>query len=107
MPFLHALGEMPRFSCHLKELLKHKKGMSDLSKVWLNEECLAILYKGYPPKRDDPGAFVVPCMVKDLDFDNALDDLGASINVMPSFVVATFEAYFFVYPSCRWVHSVP
>lgn len=25
MPFLHVLGEMPKFSCHLKELLKHKR----------------------------------------------------------------------------------
>lgn len=34
----------------------------------------------------DSSAFVVPYMVKDLDFDNALDDIGASVSIMPSFV---------------------
>lgn len=29
---------------------------------------------------------MVPCTVKDINFDNALVDLGASINVMTSFV---------------------
>ncbi|XP_019188811.1 PREDICTED: uncharacterized protein LOC109183051 [Ipomoea nil] len=60
MPFLHALGEMPKFARNLKELLKHKKGLSGVSKVCLNEEYSTILHKGCPQKMGDPGAFVVP-----------------------------------------------
>ncbi|XP_019181656.1 PREDICTED: uncharacterized protein LOC109176714 [Ipomoea nil] len=50
------------------------------------KECSAVLDKGCPRKKGDPGAFIVPCAVKDLTFDNALVDLGSSINVMPSFM---------------------
>lgn len=54
MSFLHALGEMPKFSLYLKE---HKRKLDDVSKVVLNEECCAVLQKEYPPKLGDPGTF--------------------------------------------------
>lgn len=85
-PFLHALGGIPRYASHFKKLLKHKKVLKDMIKAYLTEECSTILDKGYPRKVGDPEAFVVPCMVKDLDFDNAMADLGASVSIMPSFV---------------------
>nr|GMD79801.1 uncharacterized protein LOC109176714 [Ipomoea batatas] len=43
----------------------------------------------------DPGAFVVPCMVKDLDFDNALVGLEALIGIVLLFV---FDRLLFVGP---------
>ncbi|GJY51987.1 hypothetical protein Tco_0442834 [Tanacetum coccineum] len=36
-----------------------------------------------PPMEQDPGSFILPCSIGKLDFNNALADLGASINVMP------------------------
>nr|GMD28170.1 uncharacterized protein LOC109183051 [Ipomoea batatas] len=65
--------EMPKFSLYLKE---HKRKLDDVSKVVLNEECCAVLQKEYPPKLGDPGTFCGALYV----------DLGASINVMTSFV---------------------
>ena len=31
----------------------------------------------------DPGSFTIPCLIGSLNVNNALADLGASINVMP------------------------
>ncbi|KAG8493104.1 hypothetical protein CXB51_010649 [Gossypium anomalum] len=36
-----------------------------------------------PNKLKDPGSFTIPCLIGSLDVNNALADLGASINVMP------------------------
>ncbi|GJT74172.1 hypothetical protein Tco_1040897 [Tanacetum coccineum] len=36
-----------------------------------------------PPKEEDLGSFILPCSIGRLDFNNALADLGASINIMP------------------------
>src|SRR5215471_13755696 len=36
-----------------------------------------------PQKCKDPGTFTIPCTIGSSRFDNALIDLGASINVMP------------------------
>ncbi|XP_019181797.1 PREDICTED: uncharacterized protein LOC109176857 [Ipomoea nil] len=86
MPFLRTLRELPRLTCHLKELVKHKEEIHNESRAHLSVECSAALERGCPKKKGDPGAFVVPCTVKELFFENALADLGASINVMPSCV---------------------
>ncbi|GKA00373.1 mitochondrial proton/calcium exchanger protein-like protein isoform X1 [Tanacetum coccineum] len=36
-----------------------------------------------PRKEKDPGSFTLPCYINNICFDNALVDLGASVNVMP------------------------
>ncbi|GJY85482.1 homeodomain-like protein, partial [Tanacetum coccineum] len=36
-----------------------------------------------PQKEKDPGSFTLPCYINNVCFDNALVDLGASVNVMP------------------------
>ncbi|GKE13121.1 hypothetical protein Tco_1416672 [Tanacetum coccineum] len=36
-----------------------------------------------PQKEKDPGSFTLPCFINNICFDNALVDLGASVNVMP------------------------
>ncbi|GJZ19059.1 hypothetical protein Tco_0555649 [Tanacetum coccineum] len=36
-----------------------------------------------PRKEKDPGSFTLPCFINNVCFDNALIDLGVSVNVMP------------------------
>ncbi|XP_048232878.1 uncharacterized protein LOC125370630 [Ricinus communis] len=52
--------------------------------VTLNEECSAILQNNLPVKRCDPRSFIVSYIIGDLQFSNALADLGASINLIAS-----------------------
>ncbi|XP_060177999.1 uncharacterized protein LOC132607932 [Lycium barbarum] len=45
--------------------------------------CSAIFTKTLVQKKEDPGAFTIPCTVGKNKFAKALCDLGASINLMP------------------------
>ena len=47
------------------------------------QHCSAIATRSLIQKREDPGAFIIPCIVGSLHFAKALYDLGASINLMP------------------------
>ncbi|GJY74080.1 putative nucleotidyltransferase, ribonuclease H [Tanacetum coccineum] len=49
----------------------------------MNERCLALLLNKMPSKEKYPGSFTIPCQVSNLQIDNALAYLGASISLMP------------------------
>ncbi|KAK5839600.1 hypothetical protein PVK06_008408 [Gossypium arboreum] len=74
---------MPNAMKFLKELLANKQKLDEASHVKLNVVCSAILQNKLPNKLKDPGSFTIPCLIVSLDVNNALADLGASINVMP------------------------
>lgn len=48
MPFIDALGEMPRYAKFLKDLLSNMKKLVESETVVLGEECSAILHKNVP-----------------------------------------------------------
>ncbi|KAK5771712.1 hypothetical protein PVK06_047952 [Gossypium arboreum] len=74
---------MPNAVKFLKELLTNKRKLDEASHVELNAICSAILQNKLANKLKDPGSFTIPCLIGSLDVNNALADLGASINVMP------------------------
>ena len=45
------------------------------------QHCIAL--RSFVQKKEDPGAFTIPCIVGSIYFVKALCDLGASINLMP------------------------
>ena len=47
------------------------------------QHCSAIATRSLVQKKEDLGAFTIPCTVESLHFAKALCDLGASINIMP------------------------
>ena len=47
------------------------------------KNCSAIATRSVVQKKEDPGAFTIPCTVGSLHFGKTLCDLGASINLMP------------------------
>ncbi|GJY37577.1 reverse transcriptase domain-containing protein, partial [Tanacetum coccineum] len=81
--FADALLLMPRFAPTIKSLLMNKEKLLELAKIPLNENCLAMLLKKLPEKLGDPSKFLIPCNFPGMDVCHALDDLGASINLMP------------------------
>ena len=46
------------------------------------QHCSAIATRSLVQKKEDPGAFTIPCTIELLDFAKALCDLGTSINLM-------------------------
>ncbi|GJR24962.1 hypothetical protein Tco_0973489 [Tanacetum coccineum] len=70
----------------LKEQNEAIKGLEAKSTVRLNARFSAVLQNQQPAKEKDPGSFILPCLIGNLNASNALDDLGASIRVMPFFM---------------------
>ncbi|XP_061358546.1 uncharacterized protein LOC133307252 [Gastrolobium bilobum] len=85
--FTEALENMPNYAKFMKDLLSRKRKLQECETVTLTEECSAIIQKKLPPKLKDPGRFSIPCNIGNMEVKNVLCDLGASINVMPLFMM--------------------
>ncbi|GJS12681.1 reverse transcriptase domain-containing protein [Tanacetum coccineum] len=78
-----ALVEMPKFNKWLSGLLRNKEKLEEIAITTVNAECSAIIMNKVPEKLEDPGKFLIPCALQELDRTNALADSGASINLLP------------------------
>ncbi|GKF05389.1 hypothetical protein Tco_0036057 [Tanacetum coccineum] len=78
-----ALIEMPKFNKWLSTLLRNKEKLEEIAITTVNAECSAIILNKVPEKLEDPGKFLIPCALQELDRTNALADYGASINLLP------------------------
>src|SRR4051812_29325010 len=83
IPFADMLEHMPKYVKFLKELVSKKKKLGEHETVMLTEESSALLMNKLPPKLRDPGNFSIPCTIGNIKFNNALCDLGASVNILP------------------------
>ncbi|GJT36790.1 reverse transcriptase domain-containing protein [Tanacetum coccineum] len=78
-----ALVEMPKFNKWLSGLLRNKEKLEEIAITTVNAECSAIIMNKVPEKLEDPGKFLIPCALQELDRTNALADSRASINLLP------------------------
>ncbi|GKA37962.1 reverse transcriptase domain-containing protein [Tanacetum coccineum] len=81
-----ALVEMPKFNKWLSSLLRNKEKLEEIAITTVNVECSASIMNKVPEKLEDPGKFIIPCALQELDRTNALADSGASIHLLPHFV---------------------
>ncbi|GKB21680.1 reverse transcriptase domain-containing protein, partial [Tanacetum coccineum] len=81
--FMDALTLMPKFASTLKALIGNKEKLSEMARTPLNEHCSVVILNKLPEKLGDPDRFLFPCKFPRMDECLALDDLGASINLMP------------------------
>nr|GEX88023.1 reverse transcriptase domain-containing protein [Tanacetum cinerariifolium] len=65
------------------QIFKDIKKLSEMARTPLNEYCSAVLLKKLPKKLGEPGKFLIPCDFLGMVECLALEDLGASINLMP------------------------
>ncbi|GJV20912.1 reverse transcriptase domain-containing protein [Tanacetum coccineum] len=77
------LIEMPKFNKWLSTLLRNKEKLEEIAITTVNAECSAIILNKVPEKLEDPGKFLIPCALQELDRTNALANSGASINFLP------------------------
>ena len=66
--------------------------MEESEHVILDEKCSAIFSTDLPPKMKDPGSFSIPCSIDTTRIENAMCDLGASVNLMPKSVYDKLES---------------
>ncbi|XP_022861029.1 uncharacterized protein LOC111381473 [Olea europaea var. sylvestris] len=83
IPFVETLVQMPSYVKFLKDILSNKRKLGKHEMVMLTEECYVRIQKMIPPKLKDPKSFTLFCTICEVYFDNALCDLGASINLIP------------------------
>ena len=74
---------MPLYAKFLKEILSKKRRIAEEGVVNLTATCSAEIKKNLPEKMKDPGSFTIPCIIGEFEFQKALCDSGASINLMP------------------------
>ncbi|GKD98223.1 reverse transcriptase domain-containing protein, partial [Tanacetum coccineum] len=74
---------MPKFNKWLSSLLRNKEKLEEITITTVNAECSAIIMNKVPEKLEDPGKFLIPCALQELDRTSALADSGASINILP------------------------
>ncbi|XP_009587465.1 uncharacterized protein [Nicotiana tomentosiformis] len=89
--FTEVLTQMPAYAKFLKEILSSKRKLEETKVVKLNAHCSAILQNKIPKKCRDHGSFTIPCSLGSENFDKALCDSGASINLMPLSVFKKLE----------------
>ncbi|GJX49054.1 hypothetical protein Tco_0275899 [Tanacetum coccineum] len=82
-----ALILIPKYQKMLKSLLSNKEKLLKLANTPLNENFSAVILKKLPDKLGDPRKFLIPCGFSELKC-KALDDLSASINLMPLSLIA-------------------
>ncbi|GKC79987.1 reverse transcriptase domain-containing protein [Tanacetum coccineum] len=80
---MDALTLIPKFTKVLLNLLKDKEKLEELANTPINAEYSAIILNKVPKKLEDPGKFLIPCILHDLKVYSSLADSGASINLMP------------------------
>ncbi|GJR56144.1 reverse transcriptase domain-containing protein [Tanacetum coccineum] len=67
-----ALVEMPKFNKWLSSLLRNKEKLEEIAITTVNAECSAIIMNKVPEKLEDPGKFLIPCALQELDRTSAL-----------------------------------
>ena len=73
---------MPGYAKFIKDLVTKKRSVTFEDDDRL-QHCSAITTRSLIQKKEDPGAFTIPCTFASLHFAKAFYDLGASINLMP------------------------
>ncbi|KAL5564396.1 hypothetical protein UlMin_027560 [Ulmus minor] len=91
IPLLDAIKQVPWYAKFLKELCTNKRKLKGNEIVNFGEKVLVVLQRNIPPKCKDPGSFTIPCTIGKVLFERAMQDLGASINVMPSSIFASLN----------------
>ena len=75
----------------IKKILSNKRKLEEYETVMLTEESSAILQNKLPLKLKDLESFTISCTIGSLLFEQALYDLGTSINLMPYSILGSLD----------------
>ena len=87
IPFVEALAQMTHYAKFMKDILSKKRKFAEERVVSLTATCSVVIHKSFPLKMQDLGSFAIPCTIGNFEMGKTLCNSGASINLMPLFVV--------------------
>nr|GEX05621.1 DNA-directed DNA polymerase [Tanacetum cinerariifolium] len=76
-------SSLPKVVERCPSLINNKEKLFDLATTSVNEKCSAVILKKLLEKLGDPSKFLIPCDFPEFDECLALEDMVASINLMP------------------------
>ena len=80
---LDMIKQVPTYAKFLKDLCTVKRGLGIDKKAFLTEQVGAIIHSKTPVKYKDPGSPTISVNIRGNCIDKALQDLGASVNLLP------------------------
>ncbi|XP_076892433.1 uncharacterized protein LOC143544164 [Bidens hawaiensis] len=78
LPFIEALQHMPKYAKFLKDLLKRKDRLGEVSSIPIMGDFSAVVLNRVPEKLSDSGMLTIPCFFGSNAMRHALADLGAT-----------------------------
>ncbi|XP_049378056.1 uncharacterized protein LOC125842788 [Solanum stenotomum] len=82
VPLIESLKKMHGYAKFMKDLVTKKRVVSFENDKRL-QHCSAISTRSLVQKKEDPGAFTIPCTIGKMHIAKGLCDLGAIINLIP------------------------
>ena len=83
IPLLDMIKQVPTYAKFFKDLCTMKRGLNVDKKTFLTEQVSAIIYCKTPVKYKVPGCPTISVNIGGTCVENALLDLGASVNLLP------------------------
>ncbi|XP_024024964.1 uncharacterized protein LOC112092621 [Morus notabilis] len=83
LPLLHVIKQVPAYAKVIKDLCTIKRKHHVKKTAFLTKEVSAVIEQKTPPKYKDLGCPTISCQIGTHEFDQALLDLGSSVNLMP------------------------
>lgn len=80
---MDAIKQIPPYAKFLKDLCTIKRKLNVQKKAFLTEQVSAIIQQTSPPKFKDPGYPTISCVIGNYRIEQALLDLGTSVNLLP------------------------
>ncbi|XP_057745001.1 uncharacterized protein LOC130962861 [Arachis stenosperma] len=74
-----AIQQVPKYAKFLKAICTHKDKLGNLNKKPVDDYISSLL----PEKCNDPGLYLVACLIGGTKFMDCMCDLGACVNIMP------------------------
>ncbi|GJQ91592.1 reverse transcriptase domain-containing protein [Tanacetum coccineum] len=81
VPLVDVLAGMSNYAKRLKELVRNKHKLEQISSAFLSDESYAMIQNKVPPKLGDPKSFLIPCTFSKAFSCNALADLAENMLV--------------------------
>ncbi|XP_058217027.1 uncharacterized protein LOC131327924 [Rhododendron vialii] len=83
IPLMDAIKQIPSYAKFLKDLCTRKRKLNVQKKIFLTEQVSSIIQTNIAPKYKDPGSPTIAVTIGEKRIEQALLDLGASVNLLP------------------------